>query len=137
MLGVSLVLIGLVPILRLRGVPERCAYTACGLAIAVAMLLPWSVWESVFGQISMDFSTWIVSGLMIVVGAIWVIVYNADLLLGGAEPRPRPASARSRRSCGWRSRIRCERASGPARRSRCSRSSSSRSSPAPLRRAPS
>jgi putative ABC transport system permease protein len=30
----------------------------------------------------MDFSTWIVSGLMIVIGAVWVIVYNADLLLG-------------------------------------------------------
>ena len=47
-------------------------------------MLPWSIWESVFGQLSMDFSTWIVSGLMIVIGAVWVIVYNADLLLGGA-----------------------------------------------------
>jgi putative ABC transport system permease protein len=85
MLGVSLVLIGFVPILRLVGVPERGAYTTCGLAIAVAMLLPWSVWESVFGQISMDFSTWIVSGLMIVIGAVWVLVYNADLILGGVS----------------------------------------------------
>jgi putative ABC transport system permease protein len=42
------------------------------------------MWESVFGQLAMDFSTWIVSGLMIVIGAVWVIVYNADLLLGGA-----------------------------------------------------
>ena len=41
MLGISLVLVGLVPLLRLVGVPERAAYTACGLAIAVAMLLPW------------------------------------------------------------------------------------------------
>ena len=32
----------------------------------------------------MDFSTWIVAGLMIVVGAVWVIVYNADLLLGSS-----------------------------------------------------
>jgi putative ABC transport system permease protein len=30
----------------------------------------------------MNFSTWIVAGLMIVVGAVWVIVFNADLLLG-------------------------------------------------------
>ena len=81
MLGISLILIGLVPILRLIGVSERLAYTSCGLAIAVAMLLPWSVWESVFGQISMDFSTWIVSGLMTVIGAVWVLVYNADLIL--------------------------------------------------------
>ncbi|HEY7148248.1 MAG TPA: FtsX-like permease family protein [Gaiellaceae bacterium] len=81
MLGVCLVLIGLVPVLRLVGVSERLAYTSCGLAISVAMLLPWSVWESVFGQISMNFTTWIVAGLMTVIGAVWVLVYNADLLL--------------------------------------------------------
>ena len=45
------------------------------------MLLPWSMWESVFGEMSMDFTTWIVSGLMTVIGAVWVIVYNADLIL--------------------------------------------------------
>ena len=82
MLGVSLVLVGLVPILRLVGVPERVAYTSCGLAIAVAMLLPWDFWESVFGQMSMDFSTWIVSGLMTVIGAVWV---------HGLQRRPDPA----------------------------------------------
>ena len=81
MLGVSLVFIGLVPILRLIGVSERLAYTSCGLAIAVAMLLPWSTWESVFGEISMDYSTWIVAGLMTVIGAVWVMVYNADIIL--------------------------------------------------------
>ena len=32
----------------------------------------------------MDFSTWIAAGLMVVVGVVWVIVYNADLLLGAA-----------------------------------------------------
>ncbi len=81
MLGISLVLVGLVPLLRLVGVPERAAYTSCGLAISVAMLLPWDIWESVFGQMSMDYSTWIVSGLMTVIGAVWVMVYNADLIL--------------------------------------------------------
>jgi putative ABC transport system permease protein len=81
MLGISLVLVGLVPLLRLLGVPERAAYTACGLGIAVAMLLPWHIWESVFGQMSMDYTTWIVSGLMTVIGAVWVMVYNADLIL--------------------------------------------------------
>ena len=32
----------------------------------------------------MNFSTWIAAGLMIVVGAVWVIVFNAELLLGMA-----------------------------------------------------
>jgi putative ABC transport system permease protein len=81
-LGVSLALVSLVPILIVLGVPERLAYTACGLAIVVFLLLPWDVWEAVFGPLSMNFSTWIAAGLMIVVGAVWVIVYNADLLLG-------------------------------------------------------
>ena len=81
MLGVSLILIGLVPVLRLIGVSERLAYTSCGLALAVSMLMPWSVWEAVFGQIAMDFTTWVVAGLMTVIGAAWVMIYNADLIL--------------------------------------------------------
>ena len=68
---------------------------------------------------------------MIVIGAVWVIVYNADLLLGARDARPRPGPRRSPRSCGCRWPIRSRAASGPAPRSRCSRSSSSRSSPAP------
>jgi putative ABC transport system permease protein len=82
MLGVSLVLVSLVPFARLVRIPDRVAYTAAGLAIVVLLMLPWSAWESVFGPLAMDFSTWIVSGLMIVIGAVWVIVYNADVLLG-------------------------------------------------------
>jgi putative ABC transport system permease protein len=84
MLGVSLLLVAIVPVLKLIGVGERAAYTSCGLTIVVILMLPWSIWEDVFGQLSMNFSTWIVSGLMIVVGAVWVMIYNADVLLRGA-----------------------------------------------------
>ncbi len=82
MLGVSLVLMGLVPLLRVLGVPERLAVTACGGAIVVLLMLPWNLWDAVFGKLAMNFSTWIVAGLMIIVGAVWLIVFNADLLLG-------------------------------------------------------
>jgi putative ABC transport system permease protein len=85
MLGVSLVLAALVPILRLLGLHERLAYTSCGLVMAIVLLLPWSIWEDVFGTMSMDFSTWIVSGLMTVIGAVWVMVFNADLIMGVAN----------------------------------------------------
>ncbi|MDP9346614.1 MAG: FtsX-like permease family protein, partial [Actinomycetota bacterium] len=84
MLGVSVVLIGAVPLLRAAGVPERAAYTTMGLAIVVLWLLPWSTWEAVFGPLKMDFSTWIIAGLMVVLGAVWTIMYNAPLLLGAA-----------------------------------------------------
>jgi putative ABC transport system permease protein len=60
MLGISLVLIGAVPILRLARVPDRLAFTATGVAVVVLWMLPWSAWEAAFGKLSMDFSTWIV-----------------------------------------------------------------------------
>jgi putative ABC transport system permease protein len=82
MVGTSLILVSLVPVLRAFGVSERIAYTTCGLAIAVLLMLPWRLWEDALGPLSMDFSTWIAAGLMIVVGAVWVIVFNADVLLG-------------------------------------------------------
>jgi len=81
MLGISLVLISAVPLLRLAGVPDRLTYTTTGLAIVVLWMLPWSAWEAVFGPLKMDFSTWIVAGLMVVVGTVWTIMYNADALL--------------------------------------------------------
>jgi putative ABC transport system permease protein len=82
-LGVSLVLMSLVPLLKLAGVPERLAFTGCGLAVLVFLLLPWRVIEWAFGDLAMDFTTWIVSGLLIVIATVWIIVFNADLLLGG------------------------------------------------------
>jgi putative ABC transport system permease protein len=84
MLGVSLVVVGLIPIVRALGVGERLAYTVGGLVIVVILMLPWSTWEAVFGDLGMDFSTWIAAGLMIVIGAVWLVVYNADALLGFA-----------------------------------------------------
>jgi putative ABC transport system permease protein len=82
MLGIAIALAGLIPILLALGVSERIAYTAVGLAIVVLMLLPWTTWEAVFGELKMNFSTWIAVGLMIVVGAVWLIIYSADALLG-------------------------------------------------------
>jgi putative ABC transport system permease protein len=81
MLGISLVVVGLVPLARVAGIPDRLAYTLGGVAIVVLWMLPWSVWEWAFGPLRMNFSTWIAAGLMIVVGAVWTIVYNADVLL--------------------------------------------------------
>ena len=84
MLGVSLVIVASVPLMRVAGVGERAAYTGGGLALVVSLMLPWSVWEGIFGPLAMDFSTWIAAGLMIVIGAVWTIVYNADVLLPAA-----------------------------------------------------
>jgi putative ABC transport system permease protein len=82
MFGVSLALLGLIPLLRAVGVSERVAYTVCGGAIVVLLMLPWNLWDTVFGKLAMDFSTWIMAGLMIIVGSILILVFNAAALLG-------------------------------------------------------
>jgi putative ABC transport system permease protein len=79
-LGVSLMILSLLPIVRLLGVPDRISRTGAGLALVVWFVLPISRW--LFGDLKVNFSIFIFGGLMIVVGATWAIMYNADLLLG-------------------------------------------------------
>jgi putative ABC transport system permease protein len=93
-LGASIVILSLVPLARLAGIRDRAARTAAGLALVAWNLLPTSRW--LLGNPKSDFSIFIVSGLMIVVGASWAIIYNADVLLGalasslGRVPRLAP-----------------------------------------------
>jgi putative ABC transport system permease protein len=81
-LGVSLVLVSAAPIARNLGVRERAAYTGAGLAIVVFWLLPSTVFDTIT-EFSTGFGVFLIGGLMLVVGATWVIMYNADLLLAG------------------------------------------------------
>ncbi len=80
-LGVALVILSLVPLVRLAGVPDRAARTGAGLALVAWFVLPMSRW--LLGDLKTNFSMFLLGGLMIVIGATWAIVYNADLLLGG------------------------------------------------------
>jgi putative ABC transport system permease protein len=84
LLGASLVAIGLVPLLRAARLPDRVSYTAAGAAIVVVWMLPFRVIEALVPGAEMDFSMWIVGGILIVVGAVWTTMYNADALLGAA-----------------------------------------------------
>lgn len=79
-LGVALLILGLVPILRALGVPDRAVYTGAGLALVAWFVLPIGNW--LFGELKVNFSIFILGGLMIVVGASWALMYNADVLLG-------------------------------------------------------
>jgi putative ABC transport system permease protein len=82
-LGIALFAIGAVPVVQALGIPQRIAYTGAGLVIVVVCLLPFDWLDTLAGtDLRMNFSVWIVSGILIVLGASWVIVYNADLLLG-------------------------------------------------------
>jgi putative ABC transport system permease protein len=83
LVGVSLVIVSLVPIAVAVGLSERVADTAGGAALVVWLPLPFSVYKAIVPELSMDFSTWVANGLLVVVGAAWLIVFNADLILGG------------------------------------------------------
>ena len=88
--GVLLVILGLVPIARALGAPDRLVYTSAGLALVVWFTLPIERW--LFGDLKTDFSMFILAGLAIVVGASWAIMYNADVLLGARQPARSDAS---------------------------------------------
>ena len=79
-LGVALLLLSLVPLLRTAGAPERAVHTGAGLALILWFVLPISRW--LFGDLKVNFSIFVLGGLMIVIGATWTIMYNADVLLG-------------------------------------------------------
>jgi putative ABC transport system permease protein len=81
MLGVSLVLVSLAPIVTSLGGGDRVAYTAAGLAIVVFWLLPFGAFDFI-ADFSMGFGVFLAGGLLLVVGATWAIMHNADLLLG-------------------------------------------------------
>jgi putative ABC transport system permease protein len=78
--GVLFVALGLVPIARALGASDRLVYTTAGLALVAWFVLPMSRW--LLGDLKTNFSMFILSGLAIVVGASWALMYNADALLG-------------------------------------------------------
>ncbi len=81
LLGVSLVLVGLVPVAQALGASARVAYTAAGAGLVALWCLPFSVQRALLPGIRFDFSVWVVGGIMIVLGATWVLMNNAEWLL--------------------------------------------------------
>jgi putative ABC transport system permease protein len=79
--GVSALVLGLVPLCSLAGLPDRPVRTAAGLALVLWFTLP--IPRLLLGQLKTNFSLFVFGGLMIVIGATWAIAYNSDLLLGG------------------------------------------------------
>jgi putative ABC transport system permease protein len=90
-LGVSLILIGIGLIirwtLRARGVrPEtrdRLAFSFAGISLLVYWSLPFDALDSLgVSDFSAGPEMFALSGVMMVAGAVWTIIYNSDLLLG-------------------------------------------------------
>jgi putative ABC transport system permease protein len=84
MLGTSLVIIGLLLLARRFGLPDRIAFTAAGVGLLVWWLLPSfypSFYEDWLPEMTQGMEMFFLSGIMLVIGAVWVVVYNSDLLL--------------------------------------------------------
>lgn len=81
MLGTSLILISSVPLLRRLGVPDRLAYSFAGVGLLVWWLLPKGTIDRILPEMNMGIEMFFLSGIMIVAGAVWVVVYNSDVVL--------------------------------------------------------
>ncbi len=81
MLGTSLIIIGLPLLARRFGLRDRVAFTVAGLGLVVWWLLPESVLDSILPQMQQGMEMFFLSGIMVVLGAVWTVMYNSDLLL--------------------------------------------------------
>ena len=87
--GVSLMILGLGLMLRtalkrtsLRAeARDRVAFTTLGLVMLVFWALPPGTFKGVTGELEGDFDVMFVSGIFMVAAAVWMVMYNADLLV--------------------------------------------------------
>ncbi len=87
--GVSLMALGIGLTIRLvltrarvrPDIRDRIAYTFTGVMILVFWTLPVSFVEGIVGKLQGDIDVMFVSGIAMVAAAVWVIMYNTDLLL--------------------------------------------------------
>ncbi len=81
LLGLSLIGLWIAITLRYFGIAERVAFTTVSAAILVLWYLPSSVTEPVLGELNGDIEMFFLSGLVMVTCGVFIVVYNADILL--------------------------------------------------------
>lgn len=82
-LGVSLIIIGLALLLRWFGLGARLTFSFAGIALLVWSLLPVGILEPFLGEMKLGIEMFFFSGVMMVLGAVWLVVYNLNLLFDG------------------------------------------------------
>ena len=82
--GVSLALIGGAFAARRFGIPERPAFTATSLLVLVLwILVAGDTLDAVTGTLDTGLETFFAGGVLMVAAATFIIIYNAEFLLGG------------------------------------------------------
>ncbi|MFA4837090.1 MAG: FtsX-like permease family protein [Dehalococcoidia bacterium] len=79
-LGASLLIIGICLLARKFRLPDRPAFTLAGLGLLAFWLIPFD-WHPYHDEMSGGMEMFILSGVMLVLGAVWTVMYNSDLLL--------------------------------------------------------
>ncbi|MFO8101643.1 MAG: FtsX-like permease family protein [Dehalococcoidia bacterium] len=81
-LGSSLIIIGLCLLARKWPVhlPDRPAFTLAGIGLLIFWLSP-TEWHPKGEEMGAGFEMFILTGVMLVMAAVWVVMYNSDLLL--------------------------------------------------------
>jgi putative ABC transport system permease protein len=77
--GISLFLIGVALLARVIGLPDRVAFTASGLVLLALWLTPASITTP--AEMARGPEMFFVSGIALVVAGVWLVVFNADVIL--------------------------------------------------------
>jgi ABC-type lipoprotein release transport system permease subunit len=80
-LGISVVFLWLAVTLRYFGVPERLSFTAVSAVLLLLWYLPSSVYDHITGPLNGDIEMFFLSGMVMVTAGVFIIVYNADIVL--------------------------------------------------------
>lgn len=83
LLGLSLVCVGVPFAVRhaLR-IPERLVYTAAGALLIALWMVDWN-WQALgVPELQADIQIFIISAAALVIGAVWIVMYNATFLAG-------------------------------------------------------
>lgn len=82
--GLSLVAIGAALLARWRGLPERAVFTATSIAVLVLWLLvAGETLRPITGPLDESLETFFIGGVLMVAAATFVVMFNAEMLLGG------------------------------------------------------
>ncbi|MEO6043712.1 MAG: FtsX-like permease family protein [Tepidiformaceae bacterium] len=80
-LGVSLLFLWVAVTLRYFGRNERVSFTVTSALLLVLWYLPSKVYEPIFGPLNGDIEMFFLSGMVMVTCGVFIIVYNADIVL--------------------------------------------------------
>lgn len=84
-LGTSFLIVGVPFLLRYFRLPDRIVFTVAGLGLLAWWLPPESVWNTLLPFLPDDMNAgmemFILSGVAVVAGSIWAVMYNSDILL--------------------------------------------------------